>query len=423
MPKSSLITYLISFVLLPLVMLTIFSFTFPVKEKIKRPSSILIILFSTLVLIALGTPLSEMEAGVLRTVINLALIIVYYLILLHYFHAKFYLKVSAIAVSYLVMLLYDTFSWLLILEYFGPEQATLIQQEGWATSESFMIVAVLVIFLIRKFRKPKAYDIPVRMVIVQLLIVCVCAAILVIASFSTDPYLVFFLLMLLILCYIYFKQAERVNQKNHQHELNEQKHLLLQEHYEALESYQETIHMLKHDMKNQLIVVNGYMLQGDYPQAHVQLNKLLEEAVIAEYPEYTSHKTINILLGHKARQAEKLGIACHFTIKLTPVIAIDDTDLTTLVSNILDNAIEACSYVELDRFIELQMILQNHSLALKCENSIDGQHQSFATRKKDRKNHGLGMKSIQRIVEKYHGENQFQWGNHTFAIELTIFEN
>ena len=423
MPKSSLLTYLLSLFLLPMVMLTIFSFTFPVKEKLKRPCSILIILFSTLVLFALGTPLSEMEPGVLRTVINLGLIIAYFLILLHFFHAKFYMKVSAIAVIYLVMLLYDTFSWLLILEYFGPEQATLIQQEGWATSEGFLIVAALVLFFIRKYRKPKTYDIPVKMLVVQLLIVGVCAAILVIASFSTDPYLVFFLLMLLILCYVYFKQAERVNQKNHQYELNEQKHLLLQEHYEELESYQERIHMLKHDMKNQLIVVNGYMLQGDYPKAHSQLSKLLEEAVTADYPEYTSHKAINILLGHKARQAEKLGIVCQFTIKLTPVIAIDDTDLTTLVSNILDNAIEACSYVDLDRFIELQMILQNHSLALKCENSIDGQHQSFTTRKKDSKNHGLGMKSIQRIVEKYHGEYQFVWEEHTFAIELTIFEN
>lgn len=69
------------------------------------------------------------------------------------------------------------------------------------------------------------------------------------------------------------------------------------------------------------------------------------------------------------------------------------------------------------------MILQQQCLAIYCENGIDGKHKSFKTRKKESRNHGIGMSSIQRVVQKYDGELDYSWGENTFQIEMHLFED
>lgn len=115
-------------------------------------------------------------------------------------------------------------------------------------------------------------------------------------------------------------------------------------------------------------------------------------------------------------------IICEFDAKLPADIGISDNDLSAVVGNVLDNAIEACRYCSDRKYIQFALIHFNHSLILTSENSTDGKANSIRTRKKDELNHGIGMNSIQQIAKKYHGDCQHWFDDHSFRLELTLFE-
>lgn len=82
-------------------------------------------------------------------------------------------------------------------------------------------------------------------------------------------------------------------------------------------------------------------------------------------------------------------------------------DLTTLMGNILQNAVEAAIKADVPR-ISVEFIEHKKEIFIVVSNSvakrIDTKTNFFMTSKKDKENHGFGLKKIVATVEKYHGE-------------------
>ena len=228
-------------------------------------------------------------------------------------------------------------------------------------------------------------------------------------------------LVINVIVLLAYNQQEQYYKRTHEYSLQKQHDKFREEHYRTLEAHQSEIRAMKHDLKNQIIVMDSYMKTGSMNLAREQLVTLIEQLSNSDKYIFTEHAGINGLLAMSYKKAKEEGIVCDFNIQLPSNAGIADIDLVTLVGNILDNAIEACLNCNDKPYIRMEMMKQNNTLLLRCENSTDGKSKSIKTNKEDPINHGIGIKTVRQIVEKYDGELQYHFTSYHFVLEFTLF--
>lgn len=98
----------------------------------------------------------------------------------------------------------------------------------------------------------------------------------------------------------------------------------------------------------------------------------------------------------------------------------------TIISNLLNNAIEACEKIQEDkRIIEFKIAGYNSQIFISVCNSYDmesiiNQKQKFITTKEDKLNHGIGLENVRRTVKKYDGDMRISQENASIVIQDSI---
>lgn len=123
-------------------------------------------------------------------------------------------------------------------------------------------------------------------------------------------------------------------------------------------------------------------------------------------------------------QNRSIRLSC--TVSTCQLEKIGLVDLYTLLGNAIDNAIEAVEPLEAPdkKTISLTIRDQGQMIFFHIENYYDGlvvlEQGLPKTRKRDRRNHGYGVKSIQLIAKRYGGSVQIQAGEQIFSLEVLI---
>ncbi len=180
--------------------------------------------------------------------------------------------------------------------------------------------------------------------------------------------------------------------------------------------YQEEIRRLNHDMKNILLSIMGAIDKTDNKKAEEIINECIEK-ISGDY-EYGCD-TLSILINSKKNTSEKHDILFDYQAVIRS-IEIDETDLCILLGNMLDNAIEACCNVNGERRIEFKIRSLENILYISCRNTCTDDKLNLETQKPDRPNHGIGIKSMTDIVDKYGGNIHFECSNGFFACEIIL---
>ena len=173
---------------------------------------------------------------------------------------------------------------------------------------------------------------------------------------------------------------------------------------------------MSHDLKNHFIILKGYGKEGNCEGICNYIDGVEKEYFSVKVCSWIGNSVADMLIEQKRVQAEKERIA--FDIEIVP---IEEWLFTcSLLGNLLDNAIDACKRIEQnDKWILLQIEIQKNFLFIKISNSIDEMPVMKkgipVSTKQNKKRHGYGLKSVERIVNKYNGVI-------TFRIEQNIFE-
>lgn len=180
--------------------------------------------------------------------------------------------------------------------------------------------------------------------------------------------------------------------------------------------HQDEIRKINHDMKNILLSVMGAIDQTDSKKAEEIISSCLDK-ISCGY-EY-GNDTLSMLINSKKAAAEKQNISFEYQA-VTSNIEINETDLCILLGNMLDNAIEACSHVNGERRIEFKIRSLENILYISCQNTCAENKLNLETQKLDRQNHGIGIKSMNEIVDKYGGNIHFECDDGLFACEVIL---
>ena len=183
----------------------------------------------------------------------------------------------------------------------------------------------------------------------------------------------------------------------------------------------------RHELKHYITVLKTLYHSGDMASLKRRLDELDEHSSHLPPLNYSLHPLVNSLLTDCAAKAGALHIATDFRIALPESFVMPEMDLCCLLSNILDNALEACQRIPdgESRYIHLTMYLKGYFLFLSCENSSPGRPEAlsggrFRTSKADGTSHGYGLEIIQKIAKYYNSPVQIDAQDHSFGIIVNL---
>ena len=191
--------------------------------------------------------------------------------------------------------------------------------------------------------------------------------------------------------------------------------------------YMETVYSEQrkkvHEFKNQLGCLNGLMEGGNYEEMERYLGKLTDNWTGEMDYIHTNHAIVNSILNQKYKYAKSMGIPILFAVNDLGELPIGEEDIVILLANLLDNAIEACQKVmERDKMIKFRFLKEENKITISIRNPVQETVKITAgrleTTKKNPEEHGIGMANIQRVVEKYGGENIWSYRDGYFTQSI-----
>lgn len=232
-----------------------------------------------------------------------------------------------------------------------------------------------------------------------------------------------FLLVGFLLMYFYMLRKENVTSRNKlQIQIEKDRADLLNEL--NARDYEQRI--LIHDIKNHLGAIKHMAENDDVKAVNEYITHLTESSALASPIRYCSNNYVNAILYRYKKEAEKEKIRFEVDSNNVDFSAVDDYDITIIMCNLLDNSIEAAKKCA-DGFVMVtltQNVNTNMSI-IKIVNS-GSERVKFAqempiSNKPDAYKHGLGIKSVKRIVEKYNGDiSMHQDINNDFHVVVLI---
>ena len=204
-------------------------------------------------------------------------------------------------------------------------------------------------------------------------------------------------------------------------------HMALQkQHYEHMLLQYEELRKFRHDVKNHMLALNSMCTSEDNSQIKKYLSQLTNEVSSKKPVEYTGNRELDAVIAPFVLEAESKNIKVQFKGRVSDNVAIDMFDMCTIISNLLNNAIEACEKIQEDkRIIEFEIAGYNSQIFISVSNSYDmesiiNQKQKFITTKEDKLNHGIGLENVSGTVKKYDGDMRISQENERFIVTINI---
>lgn len=181
----------------------------------------------------------------------------------------------------------------------------------------------------------------------------------------------------------------------------------------------ESMRSIKHDMKNHLMVMLSYLNDGDTEAAGAYISGILNKLNSVHSYIETGNSLLNHILNEKLSAARNKGIDIKAEVENLAFARMESIDFSALLSNMLDNAIEAEEgerapelFVRIAKAKGYETILVKN----KISESVLGKNPELKTTKENRSEHGRGVPRIRELSQKYGGMCDFFEEDGFFAV-------
>lgn len=212
-----------------------------------------------------------------------------------------------------------------------------------------------------------------------------------------------------------------------EYEIMETKRQLEAIHYQSVNNMNDKVKTILHSMNGVMQTVDALLQNKETEQINQIMSDFRKELSDAGQTIYCSHPLIDAILNEKARIAFEQHISYHVFVESGFVMAeMKSIDLISLVSNLIDNALEAASKCD-HGFVDIKMFRVNDGeiVVLKFKNNyIDDPVEcggNFVTKKQNSSMHGIGVRQVKKIVEQYKGYIDFTYEKNIFEVVIHLF--
>lgn len=194
---------------------------------------------------------------------------------------------------------------------------------------------------------------------------------------------------------------------------------------ETIKSSLQTTKSIRHDLKNHMISIKTLIESGDTDESLSYISEIMDDIGTRKDYAASGNTVIDSIINFKFQEAEQRKIRTDLDIKIPDRLEMQSLDMTVILGNLLDNAIKAASKVEEDPYVSLKMRYDKGRLMIQMDNpyaeEINDQNGNLLTTEPDRENHGFGLQSIRKVIQKYNGTMDIDYQNNIFSISLLIY--
>ena len=202
-----------------------------------------------------------------------------------------------------------------------------------------------------------------------------------------------------------------------------------QQQAKLYQQQQEVLEELRHDLKNHFIAWENRAQQSPDDHANKYEADLIQKLQPSPVQVSTGIAAADAILNYKLAQAEDLEaqLALHICLP-NSLRVIQEADLCVVLGNLLDNALRAIAELPADsRWLRVSASYQKSVLTITVVNPYQGklkeQYGRLLTTKQEAAQHGIGLRSVQRIADKYQGQLTASHDRQIFTAEIWLSDS
>ena len=173
---------------------------------------------------------------------------------------------------------------------------------------------------------------------------------------------------------------------------------------EALRESQKDASIYRHDLRHHMQHLLSCIENGKIEQAEGYIHEVCVQIEAGRVKNYCENETVNLIFSSFAGRAESAGATMNIKAVVPYILPVSETDLCVLLSNALENALHACT-------------AQEQKGTNPCRKEVVFENGVPVT---DRPGHGIGVRSICAIVDRYGGMYSFLVEDNKFILRVSL---
>ena len=195
-----------------------------------------------------------------------------------------------------------------------------------------------------------------------------------------------------------------------------------EKHLNEVRSIHKEMRGYKHDFHHYLQALKGQLEAGEVDRALAYIEQLDNQLMNVDTLLKTGNVSLDAILSAKIAQAKAENIAVTVKANVPDALTISDLELSIIIGNLLDNAIEACRTVTGERFIRIFISMKGTMLYFSMLNAAGAKKKKtgslFATHKDGV--HGFGLRRAEAILEEHGGWVKYNSEDGAFTSEFLV---
>lgn len=226
-----------------------------------------------------------------------------------------------------------------------------------------------------------------------------------------------------VLLFLLYYQMLLVYENRRKQEHIEQQMRLYENQFQVMQQSEYKVHALRHDMKHHI--------QNIYIMTHKNQNqdvlKYLEQMQDSlENPKEhiaTGNGDMDVILNYMLEKAEQAGIKVEQKVKVPKKIEVESYELNVILSNLLENAIEAAKDT-VEKQLKLNIVVEKGMFVVYISNTYSGKIAAAGEKILSTKgglDHGYGLKNVENIVKLHQGRMKVTYDEREFQVEVILY--
>ena len=226
----------------------------------------------------------------------------------------------------------------------------------------------------------------------------------------------------LLFLLVYFKQYEEKRETEQRSHILEMQREQYKREIEAQKRSANALSLLRHDMRHFCTTISAYIDSGECDKAKEYISGIISYVDKTAMHKFCKNEIVNMILSSYENVMEENLIDFKTSICISEELPVSDVDLTSILSNALENAIHAVLPLETEkRHITLHLRMDDGKLLISLKNTFaekpvltDGIPHS------SKEGHGFGTQSIRYVTEKLKGNCQFSVKDDWFILRVVL---
>lgn len=217
---------------------------------------------------------------------------------------------------------------------------------------------------------------------------------------SSYDYLIALILLFINFLNFYIYNLEQESFKaQHKLKLIETSNYAYQNQIKIMNESQQKIRFLRHDFYRHINKLKNLSEENDVQSIKQYLNEMEDAIVVKKEYSKTGNDDVDSLLNYELSLAAEFGAEIIYDVNLPEKLNISSFDITIILGNLMDNAIEALRNSE-KKLLKVNIQFNKGIIRIDIENSYDPKYK----KKHDGREHGIGLLSVENTLQKYHGK-------------------